>query len=785
MISEKTLKALEFDKIKDRAATYAESPSGAAAVRAVVPHTDLSSALDALEYTKEAYSALYNVLVAPSLAFDDVTDILKALEKQAVLSPAELLKIAALLRCSAGFVSAAQKLPKDGYGKISSAAASLYQNGALREKIESSIIGENEIADGASARLSGIRREIRDVNARIRAKLNSYVTGENAKYLQDAIVTVRGGRYVLPVRSEHRMRVNGLVHDRSASGATLFIEPFAVLEMNNDLKALRADEQNEIEAILTALSFEASQCAEGLRGNADILTGADKAFALAKYARATRSTVPVLNDGGRTVIKRGRHALIDPEKVVPIDVRLGGEFDILLITGPNTGGKTVTLKLVGLTSLMAASGFFVPCAEESELSVYKGIYCDIGDEQSIEQSLSTFSSHMKNLINITESVDNESLVLLDELGAGTDPAEGSALAIAAIEYLRSKKCRCIITTHYGELKEYSYTHDGIENASMDFDPVTFEPVYRLMIGVSGSSNAIKIARSLGLDARIADRAEAMLGDEKRSFDHIVASAENSRREAERLREESAALKAESQKELEAARAEKKKAEEIREKLEARAAKHSRELLSDYIEQADELIAQIKKQVEKGDEKALFEARRLKKKLENSSQRSGEEHAAPKPKRIGGDPQVGDRVYVPVLKCEATVVSADKARDKYTVAAGIMRTEVRRKDIERLLDAGAPSAPKRRYTTPDPAYEGCPGELNVIGLTVDEALAETDRYLDRAMMSGRSEVRIVHGKGSGALRSAIRKYLSSLSYIKGYRAAAYGEGDSGATVVELK
>lgn len=784
MISEKTLKALEFDKIKDRAATYAESPSGAAAVRAVVPHTDLSSALDALEYTKEAYSALYNVLVAPSLAFDDVTDILKALEKQAVLSPAELLKIAALLRCSAGFVSAAQRLPKDGYGKISSAAASLYQNGALREKIESSIIGENEIADGASARLSGIRREIRDVNARIRAKLNSYVTGENAKYLQDAIVTVRGGRYVLPVRSEHRMRVNGLVHDRSASGATLFIEPFAVLEMNNDLKALRADEQNEIEAILTALSFEASQCAEGLRGNADILTGADKAFALAKYARATRSTVPVLNDGGRTVIKRGRHALIDPEKVVPIDVRLGGEFDILLITGPNTGGKTVTLKLVGLTSLMAASGFFVPCAEESELSVYKGIYCDIGDEQSIEQSLSTFSSHMKNLINITESVDNESLVLLDELGAGTDPAEGSALAIAAIEYLRSKKCRCIITTHYGELKEYSYTHDGIENASMDFDPVTFEPVYRLMIGVSGSSNAIKIARSLGLDARIADRAEAMLGDEKRSFDHIVASAENSRREAERLREESAALKAESQKELEAARAEKKKAEEIREKLEARAAKHSRELLSDYIEQADELIAQIKKQVEKGDEKALFEARRLKKKLENSSQRSGEEHSAPKPKRIGGDPQVGDRVYVPVLKCEATVVSADKARDKYTVAAGIMRTEVRRKDIERL-DAGAPSAPKRRYTTPDPAYEGCPGELNVIGLTVDEALAETDRYLDRAMMSGRSEVRIVHGKGSGALRSAIRKYLSSLSYIKGYRAAAYGEGDSGATVVELK
>lgn len=784
MISEKTLKALEFDKIKDRAATYAESPSGAAAVRAVVPHTDLSSALDALEYTKEAYFALYNVLVAPSLAFDDVTDILKALEKQAVLSPAELLKIAALLRCSAGFVSAAQRLPKDGYGKISSAAASLYQNGALREKIESSIIGENEIADGASARLGGIRREIRDVNARIRAKLNSYVTGENAKYLQDAIVTVRGGRYVLPVRSEHRMRVNGLVHDRSASGATLFIEPFAVLEMNNDLKALRADEQNEIEAILTALSFEASQCAEGLRGNADILTGADKAFALAKYARATRSTVPVLNDGGRTVIKRGRHALIDPEKVVPIDVRLGGEFDILLITGPNTGGKTVTLKLVGLTSLMAASGFFVPCAEESELSVYKGIYCDIGDEQSIEQSLSTFSSHMKNLINITESVDNESLVLLDELGAGTDPAEGSALAIAAIEYLRSKKCRCIITTHYGELKEYSYTHDGIENASMDFDPVTFEPVYRLMIGVSGSSNAIKIARSLGLDARIADRAEAMLGDEKRSFDHIVASAENSRREAERLREESAALKAESQKELETARAEKKKAEEIREKLEARAAKHSRELLSDYIEQADELIAQIKKQVEKGDEKALFEARRLKKKLENSSQRSGEEHAAPKPKRIGGDPQVGDRVYVPVLKCEATVVSADKARDKYTVAAGIMRTEVRRKDIERL-DAKAPSAPKRRYTTPDPAYEGCPGELNVIGLTVDEALAETDRYLDRAMMSGRSEVRIVHGKGSGALRSAIRKYLSSLSYIKGYRAAAYGEGDSGATVVELK
>ena len=529
MTSEKTLKTLEFDKIRVAAAAYADSPRGAAAVKACVPSARLDEALEKLEYTRQAYTAMYDVLVTPSMAVDDVGEIVSALSKQAVLSPSDLLKVAALLRCVSGFVSAQQKLPKEGFGKIEEAAASLYLNGALREDIEAAIVGENEIADGASAKLRDIRREIRDTNARIRAKLNSYVSGANSKYLQDNVITVRAGRFVLPVRSEYRVQVPGLIHDRSASGATLFIEPFSVVEMNNDLRALQADEQNEIEAILTALSFRASECVEGLAKDADVLAEADMAFALAKYARATRSTLPKLNERGVTDIKRGRHALIDPSKVVPIDVRLGRDFDILLITGPNTGGKTVTLKLVGLTSVMAASGFFVPCAEDSELSVYDGIYCDIGDEQSIEQSLSTFSSHMKNLIDITSAVDENSLVLLDELGAGTDPAEGSALAIAAIEYLRSKRCRCIVTTHYGELKEYSYTHDGIENASMDFDPETFAPVYRLMIGVSGSSNAIKIARSLGLKEEIAARAESLIGDEKRSFDHIVASRRKTQR----------------------------------------------------------------------------------------------------------------------------------------------------------------------------------------------------------------------------------------------------------------
>ena len=784
MTSEKTLKTLEFDKIRVAAAAYADSPRGAAAVKACVPSARLDEALEKLEYTRQAYTAMYDVLVTPSMAVDDVGEIVSALSKQAVLSPSDLLKVAALLRCASGFVSAQQKLPKEGFGKIEEAAASLYLNGALREDIEAAIVGENEIADGASAKLRDIRREIRDTNARIRAKLNSYVSGANSKYLQDNVITVRAGRFVLPVRSEYRVQVPGLIHDRSASGATLFIEPFSVVEMNNDMRALQADEQNEIEAILTALSFRASECVEGLAKDADVLAEADMAFALAKYARATRSTLPKLNDRGVTDIKRGRHALIDPSKVVPIDVRLGRDFDILLITGPNTGGKTVTLKLVGLTSVMAASGFFVPCAEDSELSVYDGIYCDIGDEQSIEQSLSTFSSHMKNLIDITCAVDENSLVLLDELGAGTDPAEGSALAIAAIEYLRSKRCRCIVTTHYGELKEYSYTHDGIENASMDFDPETFAPVYRLMIGVSGSSNAIKIARSLGLKEEIAARAESLIGDEKRSFDHIVASAESSRRDAEKLKEEAQALYAEAREELRSAEAERKKAEEARQKLETKASKHARELLSDYTEKADELIDKIKEQVAKGDEQALFEARRLKRQL-TGLDREATPEVPKKRRRIGGDIEVGDKVYIPRLKCEAKVVSIDRDRDRYAVSAGVIRTEVKRKDIERVAAAEPEERGKAHYTTPATAYEGCPKEINLIGKTVDEAIAELEKYFDRAMMCNYSEVSIVHGKGSGALRAGIRRYLDRLSYIKGYRSAAYGEGDSGVTIAEFK
>ncbi len=785
MTDEKTLRALEFDKIKTAAAAYAESSRGAEEVNALAPTSSLDEARDRTEYTRQAFSAMYDALVDPPLATDDLREIFAALRKQAVLSPAELLKVALLLRCASGFVSAAQKLPADGYGKIKDAAASMYMNGSLREDIESAIVGENEIADNASAKLRDIRREIRDTNARIRAKLNSYTSGESAKYLQDSIVTVRSGRFVLPVRSEYKAQVPGLVHDRSASGATLFVEPFAVVEMNNDLRALRADEQNEIKAILTALSFRASECVDGMETTSDVLAEADKAFALAKYARATKSTLPTLNDEGRTMIARGRHALIDPSKVVPIDVRLGSDFDILLITGPNTGGKTVTLKLVGLLSAMAASGFFVPCAEDSELSVYDGIYCDIGDEQSIEQSLSTFSSHIKNLIDITAKVNENSLVLLDELGAGTDPAEGSALAIAAIEYLRSKKCKCIVTTHYGELKEYSYTHDGVENASMDFDPETFAPVYKLMIGVSGSSNAIKIARALGLKSEIADRADELVGEEQRGFEHIVASAENSRRQAEKLKEEAEEMNAAAKQRSEQAQAELARAEQLREKLETRTAKHARELLSDYIDKADELIDKIKEQVDKGDERALFEARRLKKELEGMDGSGGERTAEKPRRRIGGEPQKGDRVYVPKLKCEGTIVSADPTRDRYVVAAGIMRTELKRKDIERLDGAASKKESKATFTTPTTAYEGCPKEINLIGKTVDDATAELERYLDRAMMCGLSEVRIVHGKGSGALRAGIRRYLDGLSYVKGYKTAAYGEGDSGVTIAELK
>lgn len=783
MTSEKELKALEFDKILKILSGYTSSRPAADAVLRIIPENTPEKAVDLLERTVQADRVSYEFCCSPSFAIDDVTEHIEALRKDAVLGCKALLQVAGVLRCAKNFKRSLSKLPEGECPLITEYADNMFTDAEAEKRIEESVMNENELYDGASAKLRDIRSAIRRTNDKIKQKLNGYISGGYSKYLQDNIVTMRGDRYVIPVKSECQGQIPGLVHDRSSSGATVFIEPLAVVELNNELRGLLSDEQNEIAEILQSLSFMLSQIVDGIERSFSLIIEADCVFAKARYARDIKAVAPVLNGDGVLDIRKGRHPLIDKTKVVPIDVRLGSDFKVLLITGPNTGGKTVTLKLVGLFSLMASSGMFVPCEENSRLAVFDGVYCDIGDEQSIEQSLSTFSSHMVNLIRITKEADFNSLVLLDELGAGTDPAEGSALAIAVIEYLLSRDCRCITTTHYNELKEYSYHAQGVSNASMDFDAETFAPVYRLLIGVSGSSNAIKIAQKLGLPSDITGRATALLSDEKVNFDSIVAAAERSRREAEESKKRAEELEREAKELFEKARREAAEAEEKNRKLEEKLAKKATELLGDYMEEADEIIEKMREDMKRGDEQALFDARRLRKRLESAAQSRESGEVAERYERADGEINVGDSVFVKKLNSTAKVERIDAKKKRYTVSCGNLITEIPFADARKIRITQEKKTVRRRVL-PD-TTEGCPHELNVIGQTVDEAVYNVGAYLSRAILCNLHEVRIVHGKGSGALRAGLHAYFSKDPSIESFRLGKYGEGEDGVTIVTLK
>ena len=783
MTSEKELKALEFDKILKILSGYVSSRPAAELVLKIKPENSLEKAKDLLERTIQADRVSYEFCCSPSFAIDDVSEHIEALKKDATLGCKALLQIAGVLRCAANFRRSVSKLPDGECPLIRECADNMFVDAEAVARISESVMNESELYDGASAKLREIRGAIRRTNDKIKQKLSGYISGGYSKYLQDNIVTMRGDRYVIPVKSECQGQIPGLVHDRSSSGATVFIGPLAVVELNNELRGLLSDEQNEIAEILQSLSFMLSQIVDGIERSFELIAEADCVFDKARYAREIKAVAPLLNADGIIEIRKGRHPLIDKNKVVPIDVRLGSDFKVLLITGPNTGGKTVTLKLVGLFSLMASSGMFVPCEENSRLAVFDGVYCDIGDEQSIEQSLSTFSSHMVNLIRITKEADFNSLVLLDELGAGTDPAEGSALAIAVIEYLLSKNCRCITTTHYNELKEYSYRADGVSNASMDFDAETFAPVYRLLIGVSGSSNAIKIAAKLGLPSDITSRATALLSDEKVSFDSIIASAEKSRREAEESKKRAQELERQAQEELEKARRESAEVHVKSKKLDEKLARKATELLGDYMEEADEIIEKMREDLKKGDEEALFDARRLRKRLENAAHKKESGEVAERYEREDGEIAVGDSVFVKKLNSTAKVTRIDDRKKRYTVSCGNLTTEIAFADARKIRITQEKKTLKRRVL-PD-TTEGCPHELNVIGQTVDEAVYNVESYLSRAILCGLREVRIVHGKGSGALRAGLHAYFSSNRSIESFRLGKYGEGEDGVTIVTLK
>lgn len=783
MTSEKELKSLEFDKILKILSGYVFSRPAADIVLNIKPENDFEKAADLLERTVQADRVAYEYCSTPSFSIDDISEYIDALRKDATLSCKALLQIARVLNCAKNFKISMSKIPDGECPLIVEYARNMFTDSEAERRITESVMNENELYDGASARLSEIRGAIRRTNDKIKQKLNGYISGGYSKYLQDNIVTMRGDRYVIPVKSECQGQIPGLVHDRSSTGATVFIEPLAVVELNNELRGLLSDEQNEIAVILQSLSFMLSQIVDGIERSFNLIAEADCIFAKARFAREIKAVAPQLNNEGIIDIRKGRHPLIDPRKVVPVDVRLGDDFKVLLITGPNTGGKTVTLKLVGLFSLMASAGMFVPCEENSRLAVFDGVYCDIGDEQSIEQNLSTFSSHTVNLIRITKEADDNSLVLLDELGAGTDPAEGSALAIAVIEYLLAHNCRCITTTHYNELKEYSYRAEGVTNASMDFDPETFAPVYKLLIGVSGSSNAIKIASKLGLSEDITKRATELLSDEKVSFDSIIAAAENSRRLAEESAEKARELEIKACEEYKKAQELLNQAEEKNRKLDEKLAKKANELLGDYMSEADEIIEQMRDDLKRGDEQALFEARKRRKQLESVRVRKEDGEVEERFEKASGEIKVGDSVYVKKLKATAKVEKIDDRKKRYTVSCGSLTTVVGFDDVSKITITQEKKTLKRRVL-PDTA-QGCPHELNVIGQTVDEASYNVDSYLSRALLCGLKEVRIVHGKGSGALRAGLHVYFSKNPHIESFRLGKYGEGEDGVTVLTLK
>ena len=789
MISENAVRVLEFDKIRTMMADLALTGLGAERCLALMPSCEFPEVTRMQEETEEAVVVLTYVGANPLTSFEDVRPSLALADKGAVLSPKALLDVAGMLH-AAKAARSALLTGKDSTRRLQDLANSLVPLENVEEDIRQAIISEEEIADRASAELANIRRHLRGATDRIREKLNAMLHSSTMQlYLQDPIITVRNGRYVLPVKAEYRSSVPGLVHDQSTSGATLFIEPMAAVEMGNELREWELKERQEIQRILAALTGELAPYAAQLRENVSLLGELDFIFARGMLSRQMNGVMPKLNRQGRLHILRGRHPLLDPQTVVPSTLWLGEDFNSLIITGPNTGGKTVTLKTTGLLTLMAQAGLQVPCDVGTELCVFHQVWADIGDEQSIEQSLSTFSGHMTRIVDIMENVTAEDLVLFDELGAGTDPTEGAALAQAILQSLLDRKVRTLATTHYSELKAYALGTPGVENASVEFDVETLRPTYRLSIGVPGKSNAFEISRRLGLSEGIIDRARELLSAEDVRFEDVIANAEYHRQVAEReraLAEEAARETTRLRDEAEALR---KEMEEKRRLSERKAKENARRIVEQAREESESILAEmkrLKKQVAAQDvAPQVAELRkRMEKSLDNLSEglRQPVEGDSKPPETV----KPGDNVRILTLDTDGTVLSAPDARGEVQVQAGIMKMKVHLSQL-RLKKEPPKPAPSRK-----PAKNTAAGinrearmECDIRGMMVDEAIPVVDRYLDECILSGLGEVSIIHGKGTGALRTGIQQYLHHHPHVKSYRLGVYGEGDAGVTVVTLK
>lgn len=784
-MDEKVLRTLEFDKVKNKIAEYCVLYSSKDEMNALVPFTEYKSAKNELNKTKEAFELLYTDGVSGVEFYDDLGDSLNRAAKGATLSMGELLKAARLLKSSSVLYSSVTGA-KSQSEILKSEVSGVYVDGYLENEIRSKILSDDTMSDNASEKLAFLRKKVKSLNEQIREKLLSYIRNGNNKYLQENIITVRGDRYVLPVKSECRGQVSGFIHDQSSTGSTVFIEPTAVFELNNALKTAVFEEQAEVERILADLSQKVGVIAPRLIVNDEIIKNFDVYYAKAIYAYKNKCVEPQLNADGIIDIKEGRHPLIDAKKVVPVSVTLGEKYNYLLVTGPNTGGKTVTLKLTGLFTLMAASGMFIPAAVGSKLSVFENVFCDVGDEQSIEQSLSTFSSHMKNLIKITENIDENSLVLIDEIGAGTDPDEGSALARAVIEKLVAANSKGIITTHYSALKEYAYAEKKLENASMEFNAETFAPLYRLNIGLPGTSNAIEISKMLGLDESITSRAFDLLGTEKVGFENVLKEAEKTRRECEESKIEIDALKQKERDVLAEIEKERARLNEEKEKFYAKAKSESRKIVNEKLEEADEIINEIKvlfdkEELTSGD---LIKARTLRNKLENKKYDSedSEENIV---NYVPVDPEKlkpGDKVYYKGVQGVCTVHSVSAKKGECEIFMGAIRTKVPVKDL--FFVSKGVKTPKTTVSLKREAVMP-QTEVNVIGMNVPDALEEVSRFLDASILNNMEEVKIVHGKGMKILSSAIHDYLKKNKQVVSYRFGKYGEGEHGVTFVKLK
>ena len=792
-MNKKALYIFEYNKIIDRLSACATCEPGRNLCKALMPDTDYSVIVRNQQETTAAESRIFK---RGSLSFSGVTDILPQIKSMAIgssLGIAELISISSLLKVAA----AAVKYSGDGDSDatdddaLASYFSSIITLPEVRSEIDRCLISEDEIADDASPELKDIRRRIKNCGERIRSELSKLLNGSDRTYLQEAVITTRDGRYCVPVKQEYKSQIPGMIHDQSKAGSTYFIEPMSVVRLNNEIRELEIAESEEIARILATLTAMAGNYTAELETDYNMLSYLDFVFAKGKLSINMKASEPVINTDGIINLKKARHPLIDDKRVVPVDIYLGEKYRQLIITGPNTGGKTVTLKTVGLFSMMGQAGLHIPVSDNSAITIFNKIFADIGDEQSIEQSLSTFSSHMKNIISILKDADESSLVLFDELCAGTDPTEGAALAIAILSRLSQKGATAVATTHYSELKVYALSTPGVENACCEFDVASLAPTYRLLIGIPGKSNAFAISRKLGLDNDIIEQAKSTLASEDRTFEDVITDLESKRISIEKQQLEIEETKREIEELRNALRQKEEKLSSRTDAILEKAREQANEILADAKEVADETIRALNKAQSEGITMAELEARR--RKVKSRMDKVNKDHSisksTPKKQYEAKDFHIGDRVKVHSLGLEGTVHTLPNAKGELTVTMGILNSTVKISDLEILAEAKETEKLKQKNTgigrlkmsktaTISP-------EVNLIGLNSDEAIMKLDKYLDDAFLSHISPVRIVHGKGSGILRNAVHNYLKRQKHVKSFRLGSFGEGDYGVTIVEFK